>query len=155
QACQELEAIPTWQRRTFNLQHYRSRCEKVRLARARNRVRLLHRTHGYTVSRKLRIRSEHTFAEAKNAHGSQRARHRGLEKVDRHAVLIATVQNLKRLSHTLWRRARGQSADSGYLRAFLNGLRAVYACVRAVLTHRRRIFRVSAIRSSISAWFSN
>lgn len=28
QAREELEAIPTWQRRTFNLQHYRNRCER-------------------------------------------------------------------------------------------------------------------------------
>lgn len=145
QAREELEALPTWKRQTYNLQHYRSRCEKVRLARARNRVRLVHRTHGYRVSRKLRIRSEHTFAEAKNQHGLRRARHRGLEKVDRHAALIATVQNLKRLSYTLWRRARGQSADSGYFRALLHGLRTVLAFI----AHRRRIFRVNAVHSSI------
>jgi len=125
QASDELEAVPTWQRRTFNLQHYRNRCEKVRQAQARNQVRLAQRTHGYTVSRKLRIRSEHTFAEAKNQHGLGQARHRGLEKVDRHSVLVATVQNLKRLRQALRRRVQGVAANSGYFGALLHLLRVV------------------------------
>lgn len=125
QAGDEPEAVPTWQRRTFNLQQYRNRCEKVRLARARNEARLAQRTHGYTVSRKLRTRSEHIFAEAKNQHGLGRARHRSLEKVDRHSVLVATVQNLKRLSLALRRRAQGAAADSSYFGAWLHLLRAV------------------------------
>lgn len=93
QASADLEEIPSWQRRTFNLAWYRNRCEKVRQALARNTVRLEQRSHGYTVSRKLRIRSEHIFAEAKNEHGLGRARHRGIERVDRQSLLVATVQN--------------------------------------------------------------
>lgn len=144
QAGDAFEAIPTWQRRTFNLKHYQSRGEKVRLALARNRVRLAQRTEGYAVSRKLRIRSEHVFAEAKNRHGLGRARHRSLEKVDRHAQLIAAVQNLKRLSRTLWRRAQGQAGDSGYFGALLHGLRVARARLRSFRPHCRINFRVSA-----------
>lgn len=144
QAGDAFEAIPTWQRRTFNLKHYQSRGEKVRLALARNRVRLAQRTEGYAVSRKLRIRSEHVFAEAKNRHGLGRARHRSLEKVDRHAQLIAAVQNLKRLSRTLWRRAQGQAGDSGYFGALLHGLRVARARLRSFRPHCRINFRISA-----------
>lgn len=151
QAGDELEELPTWQRRTFNLQHHRSRCEKVRLAGARNCVRIAQKTHGYTVSRKLRIRSEHTFAEAKNRHGLNRARHRGRDKVDRHALLIAAVQNLKRLSYTLWRHAQGQSADFGYFETFLHLLRALYVRLRALKTLFRGFPRLRATFSMLGS----
>lgn len=117
QAAGEVEVVPSWQRRTFNLARYRKRCEKVRLAEARNQVRLACRGHGYTVSRKLRVRSEHVFAEAKNEHGLGRARHRSLAKVDRQSLLVATVQNLKRLVQILRRMAKAAAAHSGYFEA--------------------------------------
>jgi len=117
QADPEMEEVPTWKRRTFDLDRYRKRCEKVRQVQARNRVREAQRTHGYTVSRKLRVRSEHLFAEAKNEHGLGRARHRSLERVDRHSLLIAAVQNLKRLACTRWRRAHSGMVHSGYFGA--------------------------------------
>ena len=120
---EEVEEIPTWQRRTFSLNCHRIRCEKVRQVRARNRVRRLQRGHGYQVSRKLRIRSEHVFAEAKNHHGLGRARHRGWRRVDRHSLLVATVQNLKRLGRTLWRQAKSEAAHIGYFDAFLHAIR--------------------------------
>ena len=103
----DLEALPTWQRRTFKLAHYRKRRAVLREAEARNMVRAESRGHGYAVSRKLRIRSEHIFAEAKNQHGLGRARHRSIAKVDRHSLLVAAVQNLKRLSQALQRNALG------------------------------------------------
>ena len=131
QAKDELEEVPTWRRRTFNLAHYRKRCEKVRQAGARNATRLAQRSHGYTVSRKLRIRSEHIFAEAKNEHGLGRARYRGLERVDRQSLLVATVQNLKRLARTLWRRAQSEAVDAGYVVAFLHALAFITATERA------------------------
>ena len=107
-AASEPEELPSWQRRTFNLGAYRKRCSAVKLVEARNTVRLLSRGHPYTVSRKLRIRSEHIFAEAKNEHGLGRARHRSLSRVDRQSLLVATVQNLKRLSQVL--RGKAQAA---------------------------------------------
>ena len=103
----EVEALPTWQRRTFNLAHYRKRRAVLREAEARNIVRAESRGYAYAVSRKLRIRSEHIFAEAKNQHGLGRARHRSIAKVERHSLLVATVQNLKRLSQALQRNALG------------------------------------------------
>jgi hypothetical protein len=48
------EDVPKWKRRTFNLERQRARVRKVKAAQARNRVREIHRTRGYTVSRKLR-----------------------------------------------------------------------------------------------------
>lgn len=141
---EELEPVPTWQRRTFNLQSHRRRCEKVRHITARNIVRMAQQTLGYAVSRKLRIRSEHTFAEAKNQHGLQRARHRGMRKVDRHSLLIAAVQNLKRLSRTLWRRADGQTADFGFFEAFQHLLRVSRIQLRAFSALVRGFIRIAA-----------
>jgi len=112
-AASEPEALPSWKRRTFNLARYRKRCAALQLAEARNKVRLVSRGHAYTVSRKLRIRSEHIFAEAKNEHGLGRARHRSLSKVDRQSLLVATVQNLKRLSQVLQRKAQ-EAAAAGF-----------------------------------------
>lgn len=110
QAAAQPEAIPTWKRRTFDLAQQRQRREKVRRARARNRVRELHPTRGYATSRKLRIRSEHIFAEAKTCHGMDRARQRGRANVQIQADLTGIVQNLKRLAAFLGRR-RGQAAQ--------------------------------------------
>ena len=109
----EIEALPTWQRRTFDIARYRKRRVLRKEAEARNKARLTSRGHAYTVSRKLRIRSEHIFAEAKNEHGLGRARHRSLARVDRQSLLVATVQNLKRLSQALRRNAQG-AAVAGF-----------------------------------------
>jgi transposase len=98
QAGEKMEEIPTWKRRTLDLMQHRKRREKVRVARARNRVRELQQTRGYQVSRKLRVRSEHTFAEAKGCHGMDRARSRGQRRVQVEAELTGVVQNLKRLA---------------------------------------------------------
>ncbi len=107
QASPKTEPVPTWKRRTSQLSQQRARREKVRQAEARNRVRALHRSRGYAVSRKLRIRSEHVFAEAKNRHGMDRARSRGCERVQVQAELVGIVQNLKRLVAFRGRKRRG------------------------------------------------
>lgn len=101
------EEIPTWQRSTTNLDWKRKRAEKVRIAKARNRVRDCYGTRGYQVSRKLRTRSELGFAEGKNEHGLGRTRVRGLGRVDVHLQLKAVVQNLKRLAGHVRRERRG------------------------------------------------
>ena len=98
QAGEKMEEVPSWKRRTRDLRQLRKRREKVRVATARNRVRGLQKTRGYQVSRKLRVRSEHTFAEAKTRHGMGRARGRGRRRVQIEAELTAVVQNLKRLA---------------------------------------------------------
>jgi transposase len=115
QAGLETEPVPTWKRPTYDLPQRRSRDEKVRRARARNRVRELQKTRGYRVSRSLRTRSEHTFAEAKTLHGMDRARVRGEARVQMQATLTGAVQNLKRLATFGGRRrpAGAQAARRG------------------------------------------
>jgi transposase len=115
QAGPEMEAVPEWKRPTYDLPQRRAREEKVRQAQARNRVRELQKTRGYQVSRRLRPRSEHTFAEAKTQHGMDRARVRGEARVGRQALLTGAVQNLKRLAAFRGRRrpAGAQAVRSG------------------------------------------
>jgi transposase len=102
------EELPTWKRRTFDLNQKRVRQRKLKEAQARNKVREIQNTRGYTISRKLRTRSEHIFAEGKNQHGLARARRRGRERVEDQVILAAVVQNLKRL--VTFRGRRGGSA---------------------------------------------
>lgn len=115
QAGPEMEPVPEWKRPTYSLPQRRSRDEKVRQARARNRVRELQKTRGYQVSRSLRTRSEHTFAEAKTLHGMDRAQVRGEARVQVQATLTGAVQNLKRLAAYRGRRrpAGAQAVPSG------------------------------------------
>jgi len=115
QAGQKMEAEPTWKRSARNLDQHRKRREKVRVVKARNRVRELQKTRGYQVSRKLRTRSEHTFAEAKTRHGMDRAGVRGLKRVQVRAGLAAVVQNLKRLA--TYRGRRRPAATQAGVRA--------------------------------------
>jgi transposase len=135
-AEEAFEEVPTWKRRTFNLEHQRTRDRKVKEAKARNRVREVHQTRGYTVSRKLRIRSEHLFAEAKNEHGLRRARRRGRKRVEDHAVLCAAVQNLKRLATFVGRRDRGAAAASAAA-PFRPLIAPIHAHSRRFLAHLR------------------
>lgn len=121
QAGPETEAVPEWKRPTYNLPQRRSRDEKVRHARARNRVRELQKTRGYEVSRRLRPRSEHTFAEAKTQHGMDRARGRGEARVQIQATLTGAVQNLKRLAAY-----RGRKRPAG-AQAAMQGAPAPYS----------------------------
>ena len=104
------EEVPTWKRRTFTLKQKRARHRKVEQAKARNRVRDIQQTRGYAISRKLRIRSEHLFAEGKNQHGLARARRRGFARVQSQLTLSAVVQNLKRLVTFSARTGRGRIA---------------------------------------------
>jgi transposase len=87
----------SYKRRTFDLGRARRRREKIRRSTACAQVRALYDTAGYQISRKLRIRSEHLFAEGKNEHGLAEARHRGLARVQLQMAMVAIVQNLKRL----------------------------------------------------------
>jgi transposase len=102
-----VEEVVHYQRRTFNLERARKRKEKVRRTQACNQVRALYPTAGYQVSRKLRIRSEHLFAEGKNEHGLGRARSRGAARIQIQMSLIGAVQNLKRLAQFVSRKRRG------------------------------------------------
>ena len=127
------EALPTWQRRTFDLEHKRTRDRKLKEVQARNRVRDIHHTQGYQVSRKLRIRSEHLFAEGKNQHGLARARRRGLARVQSQLTLSAVVQNLKRLVTFTGQTGRGAAAahSRSLLRLPMAHIRVFLALYRA------------------------
>ena len=70
------------------------------------------KTSEYTLSQILRKRSEHLFAEGKQWHGLDRARCRGLHKLDRQLTLTASVQNLKRLVSYMNRKKRNASVTS-------------------------------------------
>lgn len=89
--------IPTWKRRTFNIDHLRKRKEKWTRAVALHHAAERSTTRGYNISRKLRHRIEHLFGEAKQSHGLSRARYRGLAKMNEQVALTAIAQNLKRL----------------------------------------------------------
>jgi len=144
------EDVPQWKRRTFNLEHQRARVRKVKEVQARNRVREIHQTRGYMVSRKLRIRSEHVFAEAKNRHGLRRARRRGRERVEEQVTLVAVVQNLKRLVAFRSRNDRGAAAANAatlarspsrlpvaHLRLFLAHIHTILATFASQLRNLR------------------
>lgn len=142
QAAAMLEQVPVWQRRTFNLGRLRKRRATERLIRARNRVRELQKSRGYQISRKLRVRSEHTFAEAKTRHGMRRARSRGLTQVELQATLAGIVQNLKRLAAAPRSPRRGAAQQA--LGAGVPVPRNAFAC-----RHRAPLARVTATRTAV------
>ena len=105
--AEALEAVPHYQRRTFNLVHYRQRLALQAEAAARNATRVAAQTRQGKQAQRQRTRLEHLFGEAKEHHGLGRAQGRGLVRVDQQVKLTATVQNLKRL---LRRRRRSAAA---------------------------------------------
>ena len=96
-ANESFEPIPTWKNRTTKPHIQAQRNKKIREAKARNYVRSISSTVLYKLSQKLRKRSEHIFAEAKQQHGMRRARYRVILSLQEQLYLTATVQNLKRL----------------------------------------------------------
>jgi transposase len=105
-----LEAVPTWQRRTFDARQYEQRQRAVAAAQARNAARLAARGRQGGVAQRQRTRLEHLIGEGKEHHGLRRASGRGVERVDQQVKLTAAVQNMKRLIAGLCRRRRGSSA---------------------------------------------
>jgi transposase len=79
------------------------------------RVRGYHSTEAYAKAmRKRQVWVEPLFAEAKDWHGLRRFRLRGLERVNGEALLIAAVQNLKRLLSRLgWGRRPWPTGAAG------------------------------------------
>ncbi len=127
QAGPDMETVPVWTRRTYDLQQQRQRKQKVRIARARNRVRELQKSRGYQLSRRLRLRSEHIFAEAKGSHGMERARVRGCRRLQVQAELAGTVQNLKRLISFRGRKHYGV-AQAAQLQATTGSVQRPFGC---------------------------
>lgn len=105
-----LEEIPTWKRKTNDPDRLTKRREQVRAVLTKNRARRIQADGRYREIQRLRIRCEHGFAEAKTAHGLDRARSRGLACMQEQAILTAIVQNLKRLCRWRRRRPRPQSS---------------------------------------------
>jgi transposase len=143
------EPVVSYRRRTFNLAWARKRQEKIRRSKACILVRSLYETAGYQISRKLRIRSEHLFAEGKNEHGLGRARSRGLVRVQIQMELIGVVQNLKRLANYVSRR-RTQPAKAALSR-LVGCCRAAYELYSSIqgpvplLRHSVHEIRLSAL----------
>lgn len=100
------EAEPLWKTNTYIPQRLQKRVHKAKEIAARNHVRKLAQTPEYKLSQKLRKRVEHIFAEAKNWHGLERARGRGIQAMQQQACLTATVQNIKRLVGHMRRKFR-------------------------------------------------
>ncbi len=96
--------------------------QKILQEEARNLAVENMRTEGYQISRRLRLRIEHLIGEAKGCHGMGRARHRGLNKVDRQVKLTATVMNLKRLAAHLRPVAPARFCASSCLRKAFPGV---------------------------------
>lgn len=100
------EAEPLWKTNTYIPQRLQKRLQKSKEIATRNHARKLAQTPEYKLSQKLRKRVEHIFAEAKNWHGLERARCRGIRAMQQQACMTATVQNIKRLVGHLRRKFR-------------------------------------------------
>jgi transposase len=87
------------------------------------------KTEGYQISRKLRLRIEHLIGEAKGCHGMDRARHRGLTKVDHQVKLTAAVMNLKRLAYRSQRSEKARSCASFRFKSALQRLLRAFQIV--------------------------
>ena len=111
-ASPHMEPIPRWKRKTYKPHILEKRKQKIRLTHARNTVRIYTKTSEYKLSQILRKRTEHLFAEGKQWHGLDRARCRGLHKLDRQLTLTASIQNLKRLVSYMNRKKRNASVTS-------------------------------------------
>ncbi|MEA3386048.1 MAG: transposase [Thermodesulfobacteriota bacterium] len=96
-AGEKKEQPPVYKRNTKDLNLFEKRCQKAKDISLRNQQRDIQKTHPYAISHRLRIRSEHIFAESKEHHGFRNSRYRGLEKQQEQANLTAVVQNLKRI----------------------------------------------------------
>ena len=103
-AGSELEPIPMWKNKTKYAHIQAKRDKKIREAKARNFARLIVTTADFKLSQKLRKRNEHLFAEAKQNHGMDRARYRGIDHLQEQLYLTASVQNLKRLASFIRRK---------------------------------------------------
>jgi len=68
-----------------------------------------------TMLKKRRYLIEGSFADGKNNHGLSRARYRGIEKVQEQTLLIATVQNIKKMIKMLGK--TGENISSGIISA--------------------------------------
>lgn len=125
---------PVWARKV--VEHAAARRARMRRlsVRGRNRALRAARTRGYRISRKLRLRIEHLFGEAKTCHGLGRARYRGLAKVQRQMLLTAAAINLKRLAASLGRRRAPANAVAKRVERACFSPFSALVCLRKALT---------------------
>lgn len=100
------EEVPTWKRRASSPERQKNRESLVKGILLRNWARQIQVDGRYSKIQKLRAICEHLYAEAKIAHGMDRARSRGRECMDEQALMTAVVQNLKRLCRFIGRKPR-------------------------------------------------
>jgi Transposase and inactivated derivatives len=92
-----LEEVPVYQRKTNDPVKQTKREAKAEQIQILNEAKQIQLHGGYRQVQKMRARCEHVFAEAKNIHGLDRSRSRGLDRMQEQATWTAIVQNLKRL----------------------------------------------------------
>lgn len=102
----EFEPIPSWKTNTYIPERQENRARKIKEVKIRNLVRELAQTREYKHSQQLRKHIEHIFAEGKTCHGLARAKYRGHEKVEFQLRITAMVQNIKRLSNAMHKKAK-------------------------------------------------
>lgn len=135
------EAEPSWKTNTYIPERLQKRIKKAKEINTRNHVRKLAQTHEYKLSQKRRKRVEHIFAEAKNWHGLDRARGRGIRAMQQQACLTATVQNIKRLVGHMRRKLRNTAVTAGKMPAFY-ALNAYISSFFNTIQNRYRTFRL-------------
>jgi len=135
------EVEPTWKTNTYIPERLQKRVHKAKGIAARNHVRKLAQTPEYKLSQKLRKRVEHIFAEAKNWHGLNRARCRGIQAMQQQACLTATVQNIKRFVGHMRRKYRNTevaACKTPVINA-LDTLNRLFCDTMRILFHKFRI----------------
>ncbi len=139
------EPEPSWKTKTYIPQRLQKRIQKAKGIDARNHARKLAKTPEYKLSQKLRKRVEHIFAEAKNWHGLDRARCRGIRAMQQQACLTATVQNIKRLVGHMRRKFRNTAVAACKKPVFY----AFYTLNRAYCNIMRNLLRQYRILTTI------
>ena len=137
------EAEPSWITNTYIPQRLQKRVHKAKGVAARNHVRKLAQTPEYKLSQKRRKRVEHIFAEAKNWHGLERARSRGIQAMQQQACLTATVQNIKRIVGHMRRKFRNTGV-AACKTPVINALDSLNRSFCTTLRNLLRHFRIVA-----------
>ncbi|UQZ83377.1 Transposase DDE domain protein [Paenibacillus konkukensis] len=111
----KLQEFPVYKTRALHPVRKAKRRLKQKEIQAYNFAKNIQRHGAYRHIQALRARIEHAFAEAKGRHGLDRARSRGLDRMQEQATLTAMVQNLKRLCRFKARRPRAGALSCAVL----------------------------------------
>lgn len=124
------EEVPMFKRKTNDPAKQAKRAAKVERVRILNEARRIQLHGAFRLVQKMRARCEHVFAEAKNIHGMDRARSRGLDRMQEQATWTAIVQNLKRLCRFKAKPPRTGSSVCAQLTTATRGLLEQLGCCR-------------------------